>query len=120
MRCLYCHNPDTWDLCRGQETAPEEIIEKFTRAVNRGLEYVDSHTSSEVARIVAEYFPDTSLSDMITIVNRYKEGEAWKKNITINEDEWNHIQEIMEASSELDEYVSYDKLIFDEYFEDYE
>ena len=97
-----------------------EIIEKFTRAVNRGLEYVDSHTSSEVARIVSEYFPDTSLSDMTTIVTRYKEGDAWKKNITINENEWNHIQEIMEASSELDKYVEYDKLIFDEYFEDYE
>jgi len=97
-----------------------DVIEKFTKAVNRGLEYVDSHTSSEVAKIVAEYFPDTSLSDMETIVNRYKEGEAWKKNITINEDEWNHIQDIMKASSELDEYVSYDKLIFDEYFDDYE
>ena len=97
-----------------------EIIEKFTRAINKGLEYVESHSAEEVARIVSEYFPDTSLSDMTTIVNRYKEGEAWKKNITINEDEWNHIQEIMEASSELDKYVEYDKLIYDEYFEDYE
>ena len=96
------------------------VIEKFTRAVNKGLEYVDSHSSEDVAKIVSEYFPDTSLNDMITIVNRYKEGEAWKKNITINEDEWNHIQEIMEASSELEKFVEYDKLIFDEYFDDYE
>jgi len=96
------------------------IIEKFTRAVNRGLEYVHSHSSEDIADIILEYFPDTSLSDMITIVNRYKEGEAWKKNITINEDEWNHIQEIMKASSELDKFVDYDKLIFDDYFEDYE
>lgn len=98
----------------------KDVIEKFTRAINRGLEYVYSHDSEDVAKVVGEYFPDTSLSDMITIVNRYKEGEAWKRNITINEDEWNHIQEIMKASSELDEYVSYDKLIFDEYFDDYE
>ena len=97
-----------------------EIIEKFTRAINKGLKYVDTHSAEEIARIVCEYFPDTSLSDMITIVNRYKEGEAWKKNITINRDEWNHIQEIMKASLELEEYVEYDKLIFDDYFEDYE
>ena len=97
-----------------------EIIEKFTRAVNKGLEYVDNHSSEEIARIVIEYFPDTSLSDMITIVNRYKDGEAWKKNITINDDEWKHIQEIMKASSELDKYVEYDELVFDEYFDDYE
>ena len=97
-----------------------EIIEKFTRAVNRGLQYVDTHTAGEVARVVSEYFPDTSLSDMTTIVNRYKEGEAWKKNIIISEDEWDHIQEIMKASSELDKYVEYNKLIFDDYFENYD
>ena len=57
---------------------------------------------------------------MVTIVNRYKEGDAWKKNVVIDEDEWAHIQEIMEASSELDKYVEYDKLIFDDFFEDYE
>ena len=96
-----------------------DVIEKFTRAVNKGLEYVDSHSSEDVAKIVGEYFPDTSMNDMITIVNRYKDGEAWKKNITINEDEWNHIQEIMEASSELEKFAPYDKLIFDEYFDDY-
>ena len=97
-----------------------DVIEKFSRAVNRGLEYVDSHSAEDVAKIVSEYFPDTSMNSMITIVNRYKNGEAWKKNITINEDEWNHIQKIMEASSELDKFVEYDKLIFDEYFDDYE
>ncbi|MBQ2872567.1 MAG: ABC transporter substrate-binding protein [Bacilli bacterium] len=98
----------------------KDVIEKFTRAINKGLQYVYSHTGEEVAEIVGKYFPDTSLSDMITIVNRYKEGESWKKNITISEDEWDHIQEIMKASSELDKYVEYDKLIFDEYFDDYE
>ena len=98
----------------------KDVIEKFTRAINKGLQYVYENTSEDVAKIVSDYFPDTSLSDMITIVNRYKDGEAWKKNITINEDEWNHIQEIMKASSELDKFVEYDKLIFDEYFDDYE
>lgn len=97
-----------------------DVIEKFSRAVNRGLEYVYNHSAEDVAKVVSEYFPDTSMNSMITIVNRYKNGEAWKKNITINEDEWNHIQKIMEASSELDKFVEYDKLIFDEYFDDYE
>lgn len=96
------------------------VIEKFTRAINRGLEYVDSHSSREIAEIVVDYFPDTSLSDMEIIVERYKNGEAWKKNITINSDEWDHIQEIMEASGELDEFAPYDKLIYSEYFDDYE
>lgn len=97
-----------------------DIIKKFTRAINKGLQYVDGHTSEDIASVISEYFPDTSISDMITMVSRYKDGEAWKKNITINEDEWKHIQDIMMASSELEEYVDYDKLIFDKYFKYYE
>lgn len=98
----------------------KDIIEKFTRAINRGLEYVDNHSSEEIAPIISPYFPDTSITDMITIVNRYKAGEAWKKNITISKEEWNHIQEIMEASKELDKYVDYDKLVYSDFFDNYE
>ena len=97
-----------------------EVINSFTKAVNKGLEYVNSHSAKEIAEIVVKYFPDTSLSDMETIINRYKTGEAWKKNITINEEEWNHIQEIIEASGELQNKVNYNVLIYDRYFKDYE
>ena len=97
-----------------------EVIKNFTKAVNKGLEYVNSHSAKEIAEIVVKYFPDTSLSDMETIINRYKTGEAWKKNVTINEEEWNHIQEIIEASGELQNKVNYNVLIYDKYFKDYE
>ncbi len=97
-----------------------DVIEKFTRAVNKGLEYVYEHESSEIAKIMLDYFPDTTLDDMEVIVGRYKTGEAWKKNITISSSEWDHIQEIIDASGELDKYVPYDKLIYSEYFDDYE
>lgn len=98
----------------------QDVIKKFTNAVDRGLKYVYEHDTKEIAEIMLDYFPDTTLEDMIKIVDRYKDGEAWKKNITINEEEWKHIQEIIEASGELSGYVSYDKLIYSKYFKDYE
>ena len=100
--------------------ANPDVIEKFTRAINRGLEYVYEHDTKEVAKIVVEYFPSTSLNDMETIIDRYKNGEAWKKNIIINEEEWMHIQEIIKASGELTDMVPYDKLIYTKYFDAYE
>jgi len=57
---------------------------------------------------------------MEIIINRHKTGDAWKKNITITESEWLHMQEIIEASGELEEYISYDKLIYQKFFDDYE
>ncbi len=31
MRCLYCHNPDTWAMTGGTETEPQEIVDEYLR-----------------------------------------------------------------------------------------
>lgn len=33
LRCVYCHNPDTWNLNKGTKIAPDELIEKVKRYV---------------------------------------------------------------------------------------
>lgn len=96
------------------------LIDKFSVAINKGLDYVYSHESREIAEILVDYFPDTNINDMEIIVDRYKKGEAWKYNIKIDRDEWIHLQDIMMASNELDNYVDYDKLIYVDNFINYE
>ncbi|MDY3030605.1 MAG: pyruvate formate-lyase-activating protein [Clostridia bacterium] len=32
MRCLYCHNPDTWDINGGKETTAEELMAEFEKS----------------------------------------------------------------------------------------
>ena len=97
-----------------------EVIEKFTRAIDKGLKYVYSHDNEEIAKILLDYFPDTEYEDMVKIIQRYKDGGAWKENITIKEYEWDHIQEIIDSAGELDKYAPYDKLIYSKYFDEYE
>lgn len=93
-----------------------EVIEGFSKAVDKGLKFVLENDPETVAKSIIEFFPDTSIDDLTTMIRRYKEGDAWRSSIAINEDEWKHIQDIMIASGELDSYVSYDDLIYDEYF----
>ena len=31
MRCLYCHNPDTWDLLNGREITVEEVLSEYNK-----------------------------------------------------------------------------------------
>lgn len=97
-----------------------EIIKGFTKAVDKGLKFVQDNDAKTIALSIIEFFPDTSIDDLTTMINRYKENEAWKKSITINEDEWKHIQDIMIASEELKEYVDYSDLIYDKYFKEFE
>ena len=32
LRCVYCHNPDTWDPAGGTVMGTEELVEKFSGA----------------------------------------------------------------------------------------
>ena len=34
MRCLYCHNPDTWDMQNGKQVSVDEIISEFEKCRN--------------------------------------------------------------------------------------
>jgi len=89
-----------------------EVIEKFTRAIQKGLDYVHSHSDEEVAEAMLEFFPDTSLNDLIGVVKRYREAETWPKTTNFTEESFYHLQEIMKASNELDKQVSYEDLIY--------
>ncbi len=98
----------------------KETIKSFTKAIDKGLKFVEDNTPEEIAKCIIDFFPDTTMNDLVKIVKRYKDGDAWRENITINEQEFKHIQDIMIASNELDKYVEYKDLIFSEYFKDYE
>ena len=97
-----------------------EIITSFRNAINKALKFVYEEDSETIAKSLIEFFPDTSLEDTIKIVERYKNGEAWKTNITINEEEWNHIQDIVIAAGELNQKVDFNNLIYSKDFENYE
>lgn len=96
-----------------------EIIKGFTKAIDKGLKFVLENDAKTIANSIIELFPDTEIEDLTTMINRYKENDAWRSSIVINEDEWIHIQDIMIAAGELEEYVDYDELIYDEYFEQF-
>lgn len=92
-----------------------DVIKGFNKAIQKGLDYVHSHTDEEVASTILDYFPDTSLNDLITIVKRYREIDSWYDTTYINEEDFNHIQEIMQNAGELDTFAPYDKLVTNEF-----
>lgn len=88
-----------------------DVIEGFTKAIQKGLDYVHNHSSKELAQIILEYFPDVSLNDLETIIERYKIIDSWYKTTYINEEDFNHIQEIAENANQLDKRAPFDKLV---------
>lgn len=88
-----------------------DIIEGFTKAINKALEYTHNHTSKEVAEKISTYFPDSSINDLETMVQNYMDIDAWFATTYISEEDFNHIQEIVKNADALDKTVPYDKLV---------
>lgn len=89
----------------------EEVIQGFSNAINKALKYTREHTPEEIAKDLVDYFPDTNLDDITTIVKRYKDNDSWFETTEIKEEDFNHIQEVMENSKALEKRAPYDKLV---------
>ena len=89
-----------------------DLIAGFNRAVQKGLDYVHSHSDEEVAETILSFFPDTSLNDLTEVVGRYRELNAWPTTTRFTEESFNHLQDIMIDAGELEEKVSYSELSY--------
>ncbi|WP_284036201.1 ABC transporter substrate-binding protein [Neobacillus sp. 114] len=87
------------------------VIEKFTRAVYKAQQWVQSHSAEEIAKAVEPFFPDTDPEIMKTVVDRYKGQGSFATNPILDEEEWNNLQNIMKEAGELPKEVKHDTLV---------
>lgn len=90
----------------------KDIIDGFTKAVDKGLKYVKKTNSSVVAKDIYEYFPELSLNDLTAIIERYKTNDAWASSSEITKKDFDHLQEIIINAGELDKKAPFEKLIY--------
>lgn len=89
----------------------KELLEKFTRALEKGINYVKDHNEEEIANAISAQFPDSSLNDLKTIVKRYKDYDSWLPNCFISEEIYKNLEDIMMDADLINEYVPFDKLV---------
>ena len=90
----------------------KDTIKKFTKAIQKGLNYVNSHTSSEIADIIKVEFPDTKIEDLISAIDQYKKTDTWPTTTNFTEESFYHMQDIMINANQLEKKVDYDNLIY--------
>lgn len=88
-----------------------EVIQAFTNALQKGMDYVNSHTPEEIAKVIKPQFEETDLDTLTTIVSRYHEQDTWKQDLIFSEDAFTLLQNILEESGVLSERVPYDVLV---------
>ena len=88
-----------------------DTIQNFTNAVQKGLDYVNSHTTAEIADAIQPQFEETDTETLITIIDRYAAQDTWKKNCIFTEEAFTLLQNILDQAGELTERVDYQALI---------
>lgn len=88
-----------------------EIIEGFTRAIYRGEQFVEQHSANEIAEIIQDFFPDTTVESLTKSVQTYKDIDAWKENPILKEEAFDKLQLIMTEAGELDKKAPYEMIV---------
>ena len=88
-----------------------DVIQGFTNALQKGMDYVRDHTPVEIAAVIEPQFPETDLETITTIVTRYYDQDTWKSNLIFEESSFDLLQDILESAGELEERVPYDDLV---------
>ena len=89
-----------------------DIINNFTKAIQKGLDFVHKNNSETIANIISKEFPDTKLEDLITVIDRYKKADTWPTTTNFTEESFNHMQDIMINANQLEVKVNYNDLIY--------
>jgi len=92
-----------------------DIVQKFTNALQKGMDYVNAHTPEEIAVTIQPQFAETDLETITTIVKRYAEQDTWKEDLIFSKESFALLQDILAEAGELDEKVPYEVLVDTEF-----
>lgn len=89
----------------------EDVIRKFTKALNKGIKYTLENNETEIAKVILKQFPDSSLNDLSVIIKRYKDYDCFLDSTFISEKSFENLEDIMIDNDLLKSYVPYSDLI---------
>lgn len=92
-----------------------EQVEKFLRAVQKGVEFVQNNTAAKVAEAVADSFADTSIAVLTAAIQNYMDIGAYVTDMHMSEEAFERLQDIIIEAGVMSKRASYNHLIVNSY-----
>lgn len=89
----------------------QEIIEKFTRAIYKGQQYINQNDDRTIALAMLPYFSDSNVDNLTEVVKRYRSINAWATTPVFNEEGFNRLMDIMQLANELEKRADYNVIV---------
>jgi len=89
----------------------QKTVEAFTRAVYKGQLWVLNSDSKTVAKALLSTFPDSDLSLLATVIDRYREIDVWKHDPIMKEDAYQRLCDIIREAGVRNDFPSYSMIV---------
>ncbi len=86
-------------------------LERFTRALYKAQQWVESSSTEEIATSIQPFFSDTDLEVIKNVVENYKSQGSYATSPRIKEEAWENLHTIMDQAGELPMRVDYQDLV---------
>ena len=93
----------------------ESTAKGFLRAVTKAVKYVQENTPASIASYLTSYFEGTSEASLAASVQRYRDIDAWRTELTMTEASFNRLQDIIENAGELERRAEMSELVNNAY-----
>jgi len=97
--------------------AHKDLVQSFTNALQKGMDYVASHSSEEIAKAIKPQFSETDLATLTAIVERYHEQDTWKNDLVFSQESFDLLLDILEDAEVITKRPPYDTLVSTEFAE---
>lgn len=88
-----------------------EIIEGFTKAIAKAITYTLENDATKVAEDIIDQFPDTDVSELALMIDRYKEYDCWLETPFVSEELFTNLEDFLIDFDLLSDYVPYEDLV---------
>lgn len=88
-----------------------KLIQKFTDAIAKGLTWVQEHTAAEIAKVIQPSFPDTDLKTLETVIQNYKDIDAWCATPVMKKEAFEKLQTVMQEAGELEKTAPFGEIV---------
>lgn len=87
------------------------LVQRFTKAVYKGRQFVAQSSAEEIAQAISYAFPDTDLATLTTVIQRYKDIGAYSESCAMTHESFNRLCDILKNAGELEKNVSFEDIV---------
>lgn len=93
----------------------DEEAHGFLRAVTKAVKYLNETSAETAAPYLLPYFESTSAQSLAVSIESYRAIDAWRTELSMTEDSFTRLQDIIDNAGELERRVAFSELIDNSY-----